>query len=105
MYAFSMLPVIIGIFAVIAGSGLIVSDEEHGRLDLIIAHPVGRTPFFWGRFLGLLACSIIHLLFWAGWDLVSCLGAQAWVSPGIRWQSLSCPCSFRPLCFQPLHWY
>ena len=33
MYAFSMMPVIIGIFAVIVGSGLIVSDEEGGRLD------------------------------------------------------------------------
>ncbi len=55
MYAFSMLPIIIGIFAVLAGSGLIVSDEERGRLDLILAHPAGRTAFFFGRFLGLLA--------------------------------------------------
>lgn len=71
MYAFSMLPVIIGIFAVLAGSGLIVSDEERGRLDLIMAHPAGRSAFFFGRFLGLLAaCLAIMLLAWSGFSLL-----------------------------------
>jgi ABC-2 type transport system permease protein len=60
MYAFSMLPVIAGIFAVLAGSGLIVSDEERGRLDLILAHPAGRTAFFFGRFLGLLVQILVY---------------------------------------------
>jgi len=70
MYAFSMFPIIIGIFAVQAGSGLIVSDEERGRLDLIIAHPVGRTPFFFGRLLGLLMASVsIMFLAWLGFCL------------------------------------
>src|SRR4030042_1537323 len=36
MYAFSMFPIILGIYAVMAGSGLIVSDEEHGRLGFIL---------------------------------------------------------------------
>ena len=54
MYAFSMLPIIVGIFAILSGSGLIVCDEEHGRLDLIISHPIGRASFFFGRLLGLL---------------------------------------------------
>jgi ABC-2 type transport system permease protein len=71
MYAFSMLPVIVGIFAVIAGSGLIVGDEERGRLDLILAHPVGRTAFFLGRTLGLTAGALaIHLLAWLGFSLL-----------------------------------
>jgi ABC-2 type transport system permease protein len=87
MYAFSMLPIIIGIFAVIAGSGLIVSDEEHGRLDLIIAHPVGRTPFFWGRFLGLLGAAIsIMLLGWLGFSLL--LGRS---SLGLTWDQMAVP--------------
>jgi len=81
MYAFSMLPVIIGIFAVLAGSGLIVSDEERGRLDLIMAHPVGRSAFFFGRFLALLAaCLAIMLLAWLGFCLLlsgSSLGVNA----------------------------
>jgi ABC-2 type transport system permease protein len=87
MYAFSMLPVIIGIFAVLAGSGLIVSDEERGRLDLIMAHPAGRSAFFFGRFLGLLAaCLAIMLLAWLGFSLL--LGAS---SLGVDWGQMAVP--------------
>ena len=71
MYAFSMMPLIVGIFAVMAGSGLIVSDEENGRLDLIIAHPVGRTSFFWGRTSGLLGATLsIMMLGWLGFSIL-----------------------------------
>ena len=67
MYAFSMMPVIIGIFAVMAGSGLILSDEERGRLDLIIAHPIGRSAFFFGRLLAILCAAVsIMVLGWLG---------------------------------------
>ena len=87
MYAFSMLPVIIGIFAVIAGSGLIVTDEEQGRLDLIIAHPIGRPPFFWGRVLGLLAASLsIVVLGWLGFCVL--LGRS---SLGVTWGQMAIP--------------
>jgi len=87
MYAFSMLPVIIGVFAVIAGSGLIVNDEEHGRLDLIMAHPVGRLPFFWGRFLGLLGAAIsIMILAWLGFSVL--LGRS---SMGFTWGQMAIP--------------
>ena len=71
MYAFSMLPIILGIFSVIAGSSVIVGDEERGRLDLILAHPVGRSMFFLGRTLGLTAGALaIHLLAWLGFSLL-----------------------------------
>jgi ABC-2 type transport system permease protein len=71
MYAFSMLPVILGIFAVLAGSGLIVSDEECGRLDLIVTHPVGRTSLFFGRFLGLIGAVVsIMVIGWLGFCLL-----------------------------------
>jgi ABC-2 type transport system permease protein len=71
MYAFSMMPIIIGIFAVLVGSGLILSDEERGRLDLIIAHPVGRSAFFFGRSLGMLGAALsIMLLGWLGFSLL-----------------------------------
>ena len=67
MYAFSMLPIILGIFSVLAGSGLIVNDEERGRLDLIVTHPVGRTSLFFGRFLGLFSAALsIILIGWIG---------------------------------------
>jgi ABC-2 type transport system permease protein len=96
MYAFSMLPVIIGIFAVIAGTGLIVSDEEHGRLDLIMAHPVGRPSFFWGRLLGLLGATLaIMILAWFGFSVL--LGRS---SMGFSWGQMAIP--FLPLLVQTL---
>lgn len=96
MYAFSMLPLIVGIFAVMAGSGLIVTDEEHGRLDLIIAHPVGRNSFFFGRFLGLIAASIsIMLLAWLGFCVL-----LAGSSLGFNWGQMLVP--FLPLLMQTL---
>lgn len=71
MYAFSMMPIIIGIFAVIVGSGMIVSDEERGRLDLIMAHPVGRSAFFFGRSLGIMG-AILSIMFlgWLGFSIL-----------------------------------
>ena len=87
MYAFSMFPLIVGIYAVMVGSGLIVSDEEHGRLDLIIAHPVGRPPFFWGRTLGVLVATLsIMLLAWLGFSLA--LGSS---SMGFTWGEMAIP--------------
>ena len=87
MYAFSMLPLILGIFAVLAGSGLIVSDEERGRLDLIISHPVGRTAFFLGRFMALISASVVvTLLGWLGFSLL--LGTS---SLGFTWGEMAVP--------------
>ncbi len=87
MYAFSMMPVIVGIFAVIVGSGLIANDEERGRLDLILAHPIGRNAFFWGRSLGVLtAASAILFLGWLGFCLL--LGSS---SLGFTWGEMALP--------------
>jgi len=71
MYGFSMLPVIIGIFAVLAGSGLIASDEESGRLDLLVAYPVSRSGFFFGRVIGLLVATLgVTVLGWLGFAIL-----------------------------------
>lgn len=87
MYAFSMMPIIIGIFAVLAGSGLIAGDEERGRLDLIIAHPVGRSAFFFGRAAGLFTAAVlIHALGWLGFCLL--LGNS---SLGFTWGQMAAP--------------
>ena len=87
MYAFSMLPIIIGIFSVLAGSVMIVSDEERGRLDLIVTHPVGRTAMFFGRFLGFLgAAACILLIGWLGFCLL--LGQS---SLGLNWGQVAVP--------------
>ncbi len=49
---FSYMPLILGIQAVLAGSGLLAADEEAGVLDLVLAHPVSRWRLFVGRLAG-----------------------------------------------------
>ena len=51
---FSFTPLVLGIFAVIAGAGLVISDEEEGVLDLLMAKPISRSMLFWGRVVGLM---------------------------------------------------
>lgn len=87
MYAFSMLPIIFGIFSVLAGSGLIVNDEERGRLDLIVTHPVGRTSLFFGRFLGLFGAAFSIML--VGWIGFCALLGQS--SLNMTWGQLAVP--------------
>jgi ABC-2 type transport system permease protein len=64
---FSYMHLILGIFAVLIGSGLFASDEESGRLDLILAHPVTRSSLFWGRLLAFIVATVaILLIAWLG---------------------------------------
>jgi ABC-2 type transport system permease protein len=68
IYYFIYMPIIIGIFAAVVGAGLLVSDEEKGILDLVMAHPLSRTSLFWGRFLGFLVVTVVILLVgWLSW--------------------------------------
>ena len=57
MEFFSFMPVVLGIFALLMGSGLLVSDEEKGTLDLIMAHPVSRSALFLGRLLAFVSAT------------------------------------------------
>lgn len=67
MRCFTFMPLILGLFAVLAGSGLLVSDEENGTLDLVLAHPVSRTGLFTGRLLAFVSTTLVILmLFWIG---------------------------------------
>jgi ABC-2 type transport system permease protein len=64
---FSYMPIIIGIFAIMAGSGLLAGDEENGTMDLILAHPVSRAALFVGRGLAFLIATIgILAICWVG---------------------------------------
>jgi ABC-2 type transport system permease protein len=66
-YLFSYMAPILGIYALLAGSGLLVGDEERGLLDLFISHPISRTELFLGRWLGLcLSLLLIVALMWVG---------------------------------------
>ena len=96
MYGFSMLPVILGIFALIAGSGLLASDEENGRLDLIVAHPVSRAALFWGRLAGFVLSTVaILILSWLGFSVL--LGGSLL---DVSWGEMALP--FLPLLAQVL---
>lgn len=96
MYGFAMLPVIVGIFAVIAGSGLLANDEESGRLDLIVAHPVSRAGLFWGRTLAFVFASLgILILGWFGFSIL--LGRSRL---DVTWGQMALP--FLPLLTQIL---
>jgi ABC-2 type transport system permease protein len=87
MYGFSLLPIIIGIFAVLAGSGLLASDEENGRLDLIVAHPVSRLGLFWGRLAAFAGATLaILVLGWLGFCVL--LGAS---SLDVGWGEMALP--------------
>jgi ABC-2 type transport system permease protein len=64
---FSYLPLIVGIYAVLAGSGLLSADEESGTLDLLLAHPISRAALFAGRVLGFVTALFgILVLTWLG---------------------------------------
>jgi len=67
-YYFAYMTLIIGIFAVSAGGNLLVADEEKGILDLLVAYPVSRSGFFWGRLAGFCAATaLILVISWLGW--------------------------------------
>jgi ABC-2 type transport system permease protein len=68
IYYFSYMTVIVGVLAASLGAGLLVSDEEKGILDLVLAHPVSRTALFWGRLFGLIVAIVATLLLgWLSW--------------------------------------
>jgi ABC-2 type transport system permease protein len=96
MYGFALLPIILGIFAVLAGSGLLASDEEGGRMDLIVAHPVSRAALFWGRVLAFVGATVgILVLGWLGFCVL--LGGS---SLDVGWGKMALP--FLPLLAQTL---
>jgi ABC-2 type transport system permease protein len=96
VYYFNYMTVIIGIFAVSAGASMLVRQEEEGILDLLMAYPVSRAGFFWGRLLGYLA-SVMIILF-VGW--------LTWWAPsrntGLNLTALELARPFLPLLMQLL---
>ena len=84
---FSYMPLILGIFGVLMGSGLLSSDEEAGRLDLIMAYPISRTALFLGRALAFVVATLAILaLSWAGIAVPS-----TWSALDVGWLALAWP--------------
>ena len=95
---FGLLPLILGILAVVIGSGLIASDEENGTLDLILAYPIRRIDLLIGRWLAFGAALIgILLIAWLGLVL-----AIVFASIDLNW--LQVAIAFIPL-FAILIWF
>jgi ABC-2 type transport system permease protein len=67
---FSYIPIIIGIFAIMACASILAGDEEKGILDLVLAHPVSRAKLFFAR-LGSFTIATVLILFiaWLGFIL------------------------------------
>jgi len=64
---FSYTPLLLGIFAALTGAGLIVTDEENGRLDLIASQPISRVQLFFSRVLAfVITAAAICMLGWLG---------------------------------------
>jgi ABC-2 type transport system permease protein len=88
---FSMMPLILGIYAALGGSGLLAIDEENGTLDLVLAHPIGRSQLFLGRLAGFGAATLVILA--VGW--------VALVVP-MQWSSLQVSAGALALAFLSL---
>lgn len=64
---FLVMPMLLGVYAGLAGAALLAEDEELGRMDLFLAHPISRRALFLGRALALLVALVaIHAFGWAG---------------------------------------
>jgi ABC-2 type transport system permease protein len=82
-YVFGLLvPVLLAIFMVTAGSRAIAGDEEAGTLDLILAHPLSRPRLLLSRLAALVAaalfaCAVVYVLLLAisGPTKISSIGA------------------------------
>ncbi|HEX7976335.1 MAG TPA: ABC transporter permease subunit [Anaerolineales bacterium] len=67
---FSYMPIILGVFALLACSTLLAGDEEKGILDLVLAYPVSRTALFLGRLAAfMVSLAGILSLAWVGFVL------------------------------------
>lgn len=62
---FTLMPLLIGVLAVLGGSWLIAGDEERGVLDLYLAHPIRRLEYFAGRAAG--QVGLTALVLGVGW--------------------------------------
>jgi ABC-2 type transport system permease protein len=64
---FSYMPIVLGFFALMAGAALLAGDEENGVLDLLLAHPIRRTTFFFARLIAYLdALALILIITYIG---------------------------------------
>jgi ABC-2 type transport system permease protein len=54
-----LVPLLVAVFAIAYGTQAVAGDEEAGTLDLLLAHPVGRTRLALQRFAALAAALVL----------------------------------------------
>jgi ABC-2 type transport system permease protein len=60
-----LVPLLVAVFAIAFGTRAVAGDEEAGTLDLLLAHPVGRTRLALQRFAALAAAlALVGLVLW-----------------------------------------
>jgi ABC-2 type transport system permease protein len=62
-----LVPVLLAVFLIVAGSRAVAGDEESGTLDLVLAHPVSRSRLLLSRLAALVTevvviCAVLLLL-------------------------------------------
>ena len=67
-------PLLLLVFAIGAGAGVVAGDEERGTLDLVLAHPIRRRAYVVQRFLAVAA-----LIAALGTILLLCVAAGSWL--------------------------
>lgn len=69
---FSYMPIVLGFYALVLGAALLAGDEENGVLDLLLAHPIRRSAFFFGRLFAYLdSLALILILTYLGFAVAS----------------------------------
>lgn len=69
---FSYMPIVLGFYALAFGASLLAGDEESGILDLMLAHPVQRWKFFFGRLFAYLdSVALILILTYIGFAIAA----------------------------------
>jgi ABC-2 type transport system permease protein len=54
-----LVPILLSVFAIAAGTKALAGDEEAGTLDLIMAHPVRRVPLALSRYLAVAMAIVV----------------------------------------------
>ncbi len=77
----SVMPVLLGIWALLVGSALVRSEEERGSLDLLASTPRTRVSLLWQKEAGLLVALVgILIPIWLGLTLAAII-SKATLSP------------------------
>ena len=84
---FSFMPLVLGVYAILAGGGLLVEDEEAGRMDLILGQPVRRRSLFFGRLLGFVLTTVLICAL----GLIGMKLSTTWSTMELEWWTITKP--------------